>query len=82
LRIGLVTEVVPRSELRDHARDIAVSIAERDTKAIQGTVRAIWESLEMPRPTAIFNGYSYTQIGNPPPDEVHMSKGKGETRYR
>ena len=82
LRIGLVTEVVPRADLRDHARDIAMSIAERETKAIQGTVRAIWESLEMPRPTAISNGYSYTQIGNPPPEDVHISRPTRETRYR
>jgi enoyl-CoA hydratase/carnithine racemase len=82
LRIGLVTEIVPRAHLRDHARDIASSIAARDPKAIQGTVRAIWESLEMPRATAIHNGYSYTQIGNPPPEDVHISKQERETRYR
>ncbi len=83
LRIGLVTEVVTRAELRDRAREIALSIAARDPKAIQGTVRAIWESLEMPRTIALYNGLSYTQIGNPPPDEVHMApRGKKETQYR
>jgi E-phenylitaconyl-CoA hydratase len=82
LRIGLVTEVVPRAGLRDHVRGIARSIAARDTKAVQGTVRAIWESLEMPRSVAIHNGMSYTQIGNPPPEDVHISKGTRETTYR
>jgi enoyl-CoA hydratase/carnithine racemase len=83
LRIGLVTEVVPRADLRDRAREIAVSIAARDTQAVQGTVRAIWESLEMPRNIAINNGLSYTQIGNPPPDEVtRASRSKKETQYR
>ena len=82
LRIGLVTEVVARDQLRARAREIALSIARRDPKAIQGTVRAIWESLEMPRPTAIHNGLSYTQIGNPPPEEVHMSQERRETQYR
>jgi (E)-benzylidenesuccinyl-CoA hydratase len=82
LRIGLVSEVVTREGLRDRAREIALSIASRDTKAIQGTVRAIWESIEMPRPTAINNGLSYTQLGNPPPDEVTMGHTKKETRYR
>jgi E-phenylitaconyl-CoA hydratase len=67
LRIGLVTEVVPRAELRSRAREIAVSIAGRNPKAIQGTVRAIWESLDMSRTTAILNGLAYTQIGNSPP---------------
>jgi E-phenylitaconyl-CoA hydratase len=83
LRIGLVTEVMPRVELRDRAREIALSIAARDPRAIQGTVRAIWESLEMPRTIALYNGLSYTQIGNPPPDEVHMApRTKKETQYR
>jgi (E)-benzylidenesuccinyl-CoA hydratase len=66
LRLGLVTEVVPPDQLRDRARDIAVSIAYRNPRAIQGTVRAIWESLEMARTTALHNGLSYTQIGNFP----------------
>jgi (E)-benzylidenesuccinyl-CoA hydratase len=82
LRLGLVTEVVSLAELRARAREIALSIARRNPKAIQGTVRAIWESLEMPRPTAIHNGLSYTQIGNPRPDEVHMPTDRRETQYR
>ena len=36
----------------------------------------------MPRPTAIHNGLSYTQIGNPPPEEVRMSQERRETQYR
>ena len=82
LRIGLVSEVVPRDQLRDRAREIAASIAQRDPKAIQGTVRAIWESLEMPRAAAINNGLSYTQIGNPAPGDVRMAREKKETQYR
>ena len=64
LRIGLVTEVVPRDDLRARARGIADSIAARNPDAIQGTVRAIWESLEMPRAMALQNGMAYTTIGN------------------
>ena len=82
LRIGLVSEVLPREQLRARAAEIATSIAARNPKAIQGTVRAIWESIEMPRPTAIYNGLSYTQLGNPPPDEVRMGKSGKETEYR
>ncbi len=67
LRLGLVTEVVSTEALRDRAREIAASIADRNPKAIQGTIRAIWESLEMSRTTALNNGLSYTQIGNFPP---------------
>ncbi len=64
LRLGLVTEVVSREDLRARAREIAVSIARRNPRAIQGTIRAIWESMDMPRSTAIQNGFSYTTIGN------------------
>lgn len=64
LRIGLVSEVVPRAELRDRARSIATIIAGRRSVAIQGTVRAIWESLDMTRSAALQNGLGYTHIGN------------------
>lgn len=65
LRLGLVTEVVPRETLWTRAHEIAADIAARRPEAIQGTVRAIWESLDMTRSTALQNGLSYTQIGNP-----------------
>ena len=67
LRLGLVTEVVPRAELRSRARAIAVAIAARNPRAVQGTVRAIWESLDMTRTMALENGMAYTHIGNEPP---------------
>ena len=66
LRLGLVTEVVARDDLRARARAIATSIAQRNPKAIQGTVRAIWESLDRTRTTALMTGIGYTQIGNAP----------------
>ncbi|BBZ36215.1 enoyl-CoA hydratase/isomerase family protein [Mycolicibacterium confluentis] len=66
LRIGLVSEVVPREQLWARAHDIAASIAARSPQAIQGTIRAIWESLDMTRSTALQNGMAYTHIGNPP----------------
>ena len=64
LRIGLVTEVVPRGELRDRARAIASSIAARNPQAVQGTVRAIWEALDMTRTMALQNGLAYPLLGN------------------
>lgn len=66
LRLGMVSEVLPRAELWDRAHSIAASIAARPTKAIQGTVRAIWESLDMTRTMALQNGMAYTHIGNDP----------------
>jgi E-phenylitaconyl-CoA hydratase len=66
LRLGLVTEVVPRAQLRARAREIAASIAARNPVATQGTIRAIWESLDMTRSMALQNGMAYTHIGNRP----------------
>jgi enoyl-CoA hydratase/carnithine racemase len=64
LRLGIVSEVVPAGDLWTRAEDIASQIASRNPIAIQGTVRAIWESLEMPPHMAKQNGLAYTHIGN------------------
>ena len=65
LRIGLVTEVVDRSELWDRANEIAAGIARKPSVATQGTVRAIWESLDRPYRAAMEQGLIYTRVGNP-----------------
>lgn len=67
LRLGIVSEVVPAASLRVRAREIADGIARRRPEAVQGTVRAIWEALEMTRSMALQNGLAYTHIGNPGP---------------
>lgn len=65
LRIGLVTEVVERSRLWDRAHEVAAAIARKPTSATQGTVRAIWESLDRPYRAAMEQGLIYTRLGNP-----------------
>jgi enoyl-CoA hydratase/carnithine racemase len=65
LRIGLVTEVVPVEELRERAHEIAATIAAKPTAAVQGTVRAIWESLDVGRSAALERGLAYATIGSP-----------------
>ncbi len=65
LRISLVTEVVARRQLWARAHDIAAGIARKPTAATQGTVRAIWESLDRPYRAAMEQGLLYTRIGNP-----------------
>ncbi len=55
-------------------RDLDASAADdpaRNPRAIQSTVRAIWESLDMTRTMALRNGMSYTHIGNRPIAERH-----------
>jgi E-phenylitaconyl-CoA hydratase len=44
---------------------------------VQGTVRAIWEALDMTRTMALQNGLSYTQIGNPKRGERISTYGLG-----
>ena len=82
LRLGLVTEVVPREELWDRAHGLAAEIAARRPEAVQGTVRAIWEALEMTRTIALQNGLSYTHIGNPAPNERPARGPKQTPRLR
>ncbi|WNG89327.1 enoyl-CoA hydratase/isomerase family protein [Mycobacterium sp. ITM-2016-00317] len=65
LRIGLVTEVVAEAELWDRAREIAATIADKPPTATQGTVKAIWESLDKPYRAAMDQGLIYTRLGNP-----------------
>jgi enoyl-CoA hydratase/carnithine racemase len=65
LRVGLVTEVVARDELWARAAELAGMIAEFPAAATQGTVRAIWESLDKPYRAAVEQGLLYTRLGNP-----------------
>ncbi|MCZ8380549.1 enoyl-CoA hydratase/isomerase family protein [Mycobacterium sp. CPCC 205372] len=65
LRIGLVTEVVDTADLWSRAHDIAATIAAKPPSATQGTVKAIWESLDRPYRAAMEQGLIYTRLGNP-----------------
>jgi enoyl-CoA hydratase/carnithine racemase len=65
LRIGLVTEVVARDALWARAHEIAATIAAKPPTATQGTVKAIWESLDKPYRAAMDQGLIYTRLGNP-----------------
>lgn len=83
LRIGLVSEVVSRVDLWGRAHEIAASIAARSPQSIQGTIRAIWESLDMTRSAALQNGMAYTHIGNPPLAERRAApRRNGPAAYR
>ncbi len=66
LRIGLVTEVVASREvLWGRAHEIAAAIARKPSMATQGTVKAIWESLDRPYRAAMDQGLIYTRFANP-----------------
>jgi enoyl-CoA hydratase/carnithine racemase len=65
LRIGLVSEVVSADQLWTRAHEIAATIAAKPPSASQGTVKAIWESLDKPYRAALDQGLIYTRLGNP-----------------
>jgi enoyl-CoA hydratase/carnithine racemase len=65
LRIGLVSEVTDPDRLWARAHQIAAMIAAKPPSATQGTVKAIWESLDKPYRAALDQGLIYTRLGNP-----------------
>jgi enoyl-CoA hydratase/carnithine racemase len=63
--IGLVSEVVPADQLWARAVEIAAKIARKPPAAVQGTVRAVWESFDLGRTAALERALMYTMVGNP-----------------
>jgi enoyl-CoA hydratase/carnithine racemase len=62
--IGLVSELVPYPRLWDRAEELARIIAVKPPAAVQGTVRAIWETHGLDRQTAQGIGWQYAKVGN------------------
>jgi enoyl-CoA hydratase/carnithine racemase len=62
---GLVTEIVPLPSLVARAQELATVIASQPPAAVQGTVKALWQSLDVTRSQALATGLMYTQVGNP-----------------
>jgi len=65
LRLGLISEVVPLDELRPRARQLALAVAAKPPLAVQGTLRALWQSLDLSRSQALSVGLLYPLLGNP-----------------
>lgn len=65
LQIGLVSEIVERHSLWQRAADLAGRIAAKPPLAIQGSVKAVWDALEMTPRTAREVHLAYPQLGNP-----------------
>ena len=77
LRIGLVSEVLPKERLWERAHELAAKIANKPPLAVQGTVRAIWESLDLPRREALNMALKSAQIGlTLPKPEAHLDAMK------
>jgi enoyl-CoA hydratase/carnithine racemase len=83
LTAGLVTEITSRENLWDRARGLADRIAAKPALSTQGSVRAIWESLEIPRTQALDRGYAYVQVtkaNQPPVDRAARKPADWELR--
>jgi enoyl-CoA hydratase/carnithine racemase len=65
LRIGIVSEVMPLDDLWPRAAELAAIVAAKPPAATAGSLKAIWQSLDLPRSVALMNGLKYCQIGNP-----------------
>jgi enoyl-CoA hydratase/carnithine racemase len=77
LHIGLVSEVVSPDRLWARAHEIATAIAAKPPSATQGTVKAIWESLDKPYRAALEQNLIYTRLGNPLGQAELAARGNG-----
>jgi enoyl-CoA hydratase/carnithine racemase len=71
--IGLVSEVVPKEQLRETAAWAANAIASQPALAIQGTVRALWAAREFGHRQAVRMGYMYVGLGT---DQESIAEGQ------
>ena len=71
--IGLVSEVVPRDDLRERVEWAARVIADAPPLAVQGTMRALWTALDMPRSQGIDVANLFTRIGT---DAASLREGQ------
>jgi enoyl-CoA hydratase/carnithine racemase len=62
-QVGMVSEVVPGDQLAARAHEVAAIIASQPKRAIEGTVRALWSTREMPQREAVRLGYAYVAMG-------------------
>ena len=65
LAIGLVSEVVGRDQLWERAQVLAKRLADKPPLAVQGTVKAVWDSLSMTIEASRSVPLMYTQLINP-----------------
>jgi enoyl-CoA hydratase/carnithine racemase len=65
LEICLVSEVVPRDQLWARAHVLAARLADKPPLAVQGTVKAVWDSLHLSAAGAREIPLHYPQLGNP-----------------
>jgi len=77
-QMGLVSEVVPQSELLERAMWVARAIASAPVMAIQGTLRAIWMTHEVSRREALSQVSTFVALerSSTTSREVRRSRGQ------
>ena len=78
LTIGLVTEVTTREHLWDRAHVLAKRLADKPPLAVQGTVKALWDSLSMSADAARSVPLAYPQLVNDQ-SKTEFVPGSGRT---
>ncbi|MCK9541660.1 MAG: enoyl-CoA hydratase/isomerase family protein [Novosphingobium sp.] len=82
LRVSLVTEITAPDALWSRAHEIAVRAAAKPRAAMQGSIRAIWESLDQLRTSALQTGLKYPLLGNPVGvEEIGMTAKAAHGRF-
>ncbi|HVX22365.1 MAG TPA: enoyl-CoA hydratase/isomerase family protein [Acidimicrobiales bacterium] len=62
LEVGLVTEVVERSQLWKRADELAALVAAKPPWSVQGSIKAIWQSLDLTRTQALDRAFTFPQL--------------------
>ena len=62
-QMGLVSEVVPASELAEAAHTLAAGIAAQPPRAVQATLRTLWAAKDMSTAQATDLGNAFLQLG-------------------
>jgi enoyl-CoA hydratase/carnithine racemase len=62
LQVGLVTEVVPATELAAAARRVAVAIASQPPTAVQASLRSLWAARELTRTQMLDVGNTFLNL--------------------
>jgi enoyl-CoA hydratase/carnithine racemase len=80
VEIGLASEVVAPERLMDRALELAEVTAQVSPAAVQASIRAIWESLDMPLSAAYDNAYSHITAHRLHPDALEGPRAFLEKR--
>lgn len=80
VEIGLASEVVAPERLVDRALELAELAAQVSPAAVQASIRAIWESLDMPLGAAYDHAYGYITAHRLHPDALEGPRAFLEKR--